>query len=204
MNWTLIRTLGNVKYFGISYGVLVGVPLLADLYVKANNANAAPDNLLSFPPTLRWLYFASFAFAIGFTIYQLFCPQEHRRFATSDEYLTNAFELYERSQPQHRKQIVLARLDSLIDATVIKEIKTLSEAVATADDCDRNKRQAALTAYVDTLHADAIQKYLLLRFGDLDRSRPIARWATTISFALGGFVLLILFLLRSYTVLFIA
>jgi hypothetical protein len=204
MNWTAIRTLGNLKYFGMSYGVLIGVPLLADLFAIAAEINAIPGRPLSLPPTLKWLYFASLAFAAGFTIYQLFCPQEQKRFATPDEYLENAFERYERAHPQHRVNIVLARLDPNVDAGLIERIKQLTKEIGKSEIGDREQKQTELDDYVDSLHSDAVQKYLLLEFEELDKSRPIPRWLVTISFAVGGFVLLILFLTRSYSVFYFA
>jgi uncharacterized membrane protein len=124
--WSTIRAFGNVKYFNISYGVLFLVPIAHELYSKSVPLMQFFGAPAPFPVTLRWIYGASFAFAIAIALYQWRCPEIIKRFGRSeDEYLTAEYESYQRALPNHKLNVVLANLDSELDRDVYPRIKAL-------------------------------------------------------------------------------
>jgi len=53
MKWAIVRGFGKVKYFNISYVVLLIVPILVELHAKATSGSTFFKNLVAFPPALR-------------------------------------------------------------------------------------------------------------------------------------------------------
>ncbi len=74
--WSVVRIFGSLTYFNISYGVLLLVPIVHELYARAVPIMrwfGAPGE---FPVTLQWLYAASLIYAAAILLYQIFCPSE--------------------------------------------------------------------------------------------------------------------------------
>jgi hypothetical protein len=181
MKWTIVRGFGKVKYFNISYVVLLVVPILAELHAKAAAASEFFKNSIAFPPTLRWLYAASLFYAIGITIYQYFCPAIIKRFEDSDAYLHNFHDIFLRAHPHHRLNIVLAHLEPDLEAESRTKIETLLERRDTSDEQQQLEVQKELNTLVDSLHADAVQRFLVKEYDCKNVKAWVALW---ISFAL--------------------
>src|SRR6266478_2798414 len=85
--WRVVRIFGSLSYFNISYGVLLLVPIVHELYLRAvpfMTWFGAPGE---FPITLQWLYAASLIYAIAILLYQIFCPTEIKRNSQPEEYI---------------------------------------------------------------------------------------------------------------------
>ncbi|MBI3702949.1 MAG: hypothetical protein HY244_03630 [Rhizobiales bacterium] len=157
-----------------------------------------------FPSTLRWLYAASLCYALGILLYQLFCPSEIKRFGSPEEFVKDQHELFLRANPQRRLEIVLARLDPVLDADVIKRIEALT-GVTTAKTITAERikqRERELEELILSLHADAVQKYLLTDYDTKDISRFFPRWGSFLLYVAGSLLVLTLLGVRSYDVFF--
>jgi len=201
--WSTVRGFGNVKYFNISYGVLLGVPILHELYAKTvpfMEWFGALDH--PFPTTLRWLYGASVSFAIAILMYQWFCPVEIKRFGKNeDEYLEAQYEIYKRALPNHRLNVVLANLDRDLDRDVYERVQSLLKRRDSTIGQSRLQVQCELDDIVNQLHPDAVQRYLLRDYERLNLRNPLARWASFGLYLVGSGILLFLLGWRSYGVL---
>lgn len=203
VRWSTVRGFGNIKYFNISYGVLLGVPILHDLYAKSVPFMEWFGGSRAFPVTLKWLYGASVCFAIAIVLYQWFCPAEIKRFGKNeDEYLRAQYEIYERALPNHRLNVVLANLDSNLDGNVYIQIHDLLVRRDAAIGERRLQTQRELDDIVKQLHPDAVQRYLLKDYGRLNLTNWPARWFSFGLYLFGTGVLLVMLGLRSFGVLF--
>ena len=201
--WSTIRAFGSVKYFNISYAVLFGVPIVHELYAKGVPFMKLFGAPTSFPMTLRWVYAASFAFAIAIALYQWRCPEIIKRFGRNeDEYLDAEYESYKRALPNHKLNVVLANLDQQLDHEVYAKITSLLEKRGGAIGNDRTQAQQELDRVIEALHADAVQRYLLRNYERLNESHPASRLSSFVFYLLGTGILVVLFLWRSYGVLF--
>jgi hypothetical protein len=201
--WSTVRAFGSVKYFNISYAVLVSVPVVHALYSMTAPLTTFFGAPAPFPDTLRWIYGASFAFALGIILYQLRCPAIIKRFGTdTDKYLEAEYESYRRALPSHRLSIVIANLDRDLDRAVYEQIQTLLERRDKAIASDRAAAQKELDEIIDQQHADAVQRYLLKNYERLNESDPVCRLASLGLYLAGTGILLILFLCKSYNVFF--
>ncbi len=201
MKWTIVRGFGKVKYFNISYIVLFIVPILLELHAKAAGASTLINNSVFFPPTLLWLYAASLFYAFGIVIYQYFCPKIIKRFGNSDEYLANFHEIFVRAHPHHRQNIVLAHLDSEIDANMIIKIEKLMERIGQTIPEDRLVAQKELDTLIESLHSDAVQRFLIKEYDSKNVKPPVALWMSFVLYSLGTAILLFLLIQRSFYVL---
>jgi hypothetical protein len=115
MTWTTVRSFGKVRYFNVSYVVLIAVPILSELHYRAVNASESFANAVAFPSTLRWLYAASLFYALAIAIYQYFCPSIVKAYENVEDYVVTNHEIFVRAHPQHRLGIVMAHLDPEIE-----------------------------------------------------------------------------------------
>src|SRR2546430_370708 len=106
MKWSAIRALGKVKYFNVCYVVLIGVPLLAEIYINVHKLHSYPP----FPQPLKLLYLSSLCYAIGIALYQYFCPSIIKMYERDTDYLDSEFDIHLKARPDRRTEIVLANL----------------------------------------------------------------------------------------------
>jgi len=201
ISWTTVRNFGNVKYFNISYGVLLIVPILAELYNRAVPAMRSLGAPGPFPYTLRWLYGASLCYAIGITLYQYFCPPNIKRFADSNAYIDAQYDILERAAPHHRLEIVLAQLDSRVDAEIEKKISELRNLIGRAAGEKRREAEDELSRLVLTLQPDAIQRHLTRQYVRENAAKPMFLLISFVSYIAGTLILLGLLVQRSWDVL---
>lgn len=202
IKWTTVRGFGKVKYFNISYVILLVLPILFELHKKAAEASEFFKNTVDFPPTLRWLYAASFLYAIGIAIYQYFCPPVIKRFGNVDEYLTDFHQLFLRSHPHHRLNVVLTHLEPDIDSGIKNKIDQLTAKIDSTDGTDKIETQKELDTVIESLHADAVQRFLTKDYEAKNEGSPPALWASFILYVLGTLILLTLLILKSLYVIF--
>src|SRR6266436_5838350 len=103
MRWSTIKALGRIKYFNVCYVVLLGVPLLAEIYVAIHNLGKYP----TFPLSLKLLYTASICYAIGIAIYQYACPSIIKTYDRDVDYFEAEKEVHLNARPDRQLQIVL-------------------------------------------------------------------------------------------------
>lgn len=201
MKWTVVRTFGEVRYFNISYAVLLLVPIIAELHLKAASASSIFEKNVAFPPTLKWLYVASLCYAIAIALYQYFCPDIIKQFATANRYVESSMEMYLRAHPKLRLNIVMARLDPQIDAETIDRLQSLLESEGEAIGDRRIAIQREVDSIVEREHPNAVQRFLMGDFHKKDGESPVALWFSFLLYAAGTSVLLVLLIQRSVSVL---
>jgi hypothetical protein len=194
--WSAVRAFGGVKYFNISYAILLLVPLLYELHSHIRWPSSLP-----FPDTVRFLYGASLFYAIGIACYQYFCPSDIKRFGHVDEYVEAQYDLYLRANPHHRLNIVLTHLDPKVDGEVQTTILTKKEDIQKLHGGERIAAQAELDALLQALHPDAVQRFLVKQYEKNDLIRPVARWCSFVLYLVGTAIVLWLLARRSYALL---
>jgi len=181
--------------------VLIVVPVVHEVFVKTAPLMIFSGALSVFPVTLKWLYAASFSYAVAIAIYQVFCPPEVRRFAHIDEYVQAQYEIFARAHPHHRESIILSNLNDYIDRDAKKRIEDLHSKIERGDASQVDALQKELDDYILTLHGDAVQRFLLRDYRAKNSRAGIARWLSYSFYIAGTAILAVLFVIRSYYVL---
>lgn len=193
IDWTVIRNLGRVKYFNISYVVLFGVPIAAEVYAK--RGDSAPD----FPGTLQAVYAASILFAIAITIYQFCCPSIVKAYAAREDYIAALYDQYLRANPDRKFEIVLANL-ATTQADVQARLVDLKKNATDTLSADAASATTNLNSLVDGLYPSAIQRFLAKKY---DREKSARKWAiitSAVFYTVGSLIILVLLVLKSITV----
>jgi hypothetical protein len=192
--WTLVQGFGSIKYFNVSYLVLLIVPLLAGLQQKF-------PHISSFVPDLRLTYASSIFYAIAILLYRVFCPPEISRFGNDrDEYIRTHLDMHLRALPNRRYEILLANLDPNLDKQLIDRVLELVEAKNLAHDPRSKLHEAELENITAKFLPDAVQRYLLKKYSALNESFPLARWAAFVLYSSGTAVLSYLIVYNSFRV----
>lgn len=201
MPWTTVRIFGSLTYFNVSYGVLLVVPILHELYVRAVPIMAWFGAPGEFPVTLQWLYAASLIYAIAILTYQISCPSEIKRNASPADYVRSEYEIFQRADPQHRINIVLAQLHSEDDRAHRDKIEQLYRLSTTAQTAaERTTTQIELDALLAQLHGHAVQQWLLEDYDNKNLRWPLARWFSFGLYISGCAILGLLLVIRSIEV----
>lgn len=195
-----VKNFGTIKYFSISYVVLILIPILSELYHKAATSSQTFERAVAFPVTLRWLYAASLLYAVAIAIYQYFYPAIIKKYESREDYLNNAFALFYRAHPQHRLAIVLSHLNPKLDVQSLETITQLMRTIASTIGQDRQNAQEELDRTVETLHPDAIQRYLANDWDLKNRERRLAIGISLILYLLATGILIMLLILRTIRV----
>jgi hypothetical protein len=199
--WQIVRIFGGLSYFNISYGVLLFVPIMHELYTRADPIMEWFGAPAEFPITLQWLYAASLVYAVAILLYQIFCPTEIKRFSRPEEYVRSQYEIFQRADPQNRIAIVLARLHPQDDAAQRSRIETLYRSSVTAETAsERSNAKAELNAILSDLHGHAVQAYLLDQYDKSNLRYPFARWLCLACYGAGCVILATLLIVRSVSV----
>jgi hypothetical protein len=177
--------------------VLFIVPLIVELYSKSTVAS----ELFDLPPTLRWLYAASLSYALGIAVYQYFCPKIVKRFANADEYVDSHYEIFMKAHPHRQLNVVLAHLDPIIDVEIQEMITDLIEKRHNTIGNERIEIEKKLDALIESLHPDAVQRYLIKDYDTQNVKSLVALWASFSLYLVGTIILLIFLIQRSFLVL---
>jgi hypothetical protein len=199
--WHIVRVFGSLTYFNISYGVLLFVPIVHELYVRAVPIMAWFGAPGAFPATLQWLYAASLVYAFAILLYQIFCPTEVKQFKRAEEYVQSQYEIFQRDNPQNRMAKVMARLHPKDDEEQRAKIVTLHrKSLEDPTPSERMNAQAELNALLSDLHAHAVQAFLLKQYDESDLRYPLARWLSLASYGAGCLIVATLLIIRSISV----
>lgn len=188
MKWTTIRNFGRVKYFNLSYVVLFGVPILADLYQQLETRGAT----FNFPPNLKLLYAASLCFGVAIVVYQYFCPDIIKRYEAVEQYAESLRPLYERSNPDRKTEIILAHLEPT-QQDLRMELAALQEP---KNDAERRR----VVELHELVYSSCVQRYLVKEWRNAIASRQLARWTSALLYCTGTGILVWLLLLRAFDV----
>jgi hypothetical protein len=190
LNWQTVRNLGRVKYFNISYVVLLGVPLAAEVYPHLHLA--AP-----FSPYIKFLYGASLCFAMAIAIYQLGCPAIIKTYESDRDYVEAYLTISHRAHPDRQYEIVLAHLLENQES-LRKELITLHRRAE--DEQDPEARKALESALVPH-YPSCLQRALFAEYAAANNAHRWAIWLSGLLYATGIIILVVLLVRRTMKVL---
>ena len=161
MKWSTIRALGKVKYFNLSYVVLLGIPLMAETYTVLHRLPRYP----SFPLSLKLLYVASICYAIGIAIYQYFCPSIIKMYESDVDYFEAEKEVHLNARPDRKLEIVLTNL--------LKEQENTRRRLEALNKLTNPNtiEKAELNSILETHYPSSVQRFLLADYNRKNTER---------------------------------
>jgi len=198
MNWLTVRNFGTIKYFNLSYVVIIGVPLAVEAYRGMQFMLTSIELTTRFPTTFKALYLASLSYAIAVAIYQFFCPSIIKRYESEDLYVKAMRPLYEDAYPDKKLEIVMANLagpqEDLLH--LIVQLKATTEA-----DPSNDAARGRLIQTVNDVFSSCVQRFLINNYRAAQRENPVAIGASTLCYAIGTIVLAYHLVLRTLSVI---
>ena len=110
VTWGTIRNFGRVRYFNLSYVVIVGLPVIVGGYEIISNSADFSTIEFQLPLNLKLLYAANLCYVIAISLYQFFCPPMVKSYENDEHYVDSQQALMERAHPDRKYEIVLANL----------------------------------------------------------------------------------------------
>jgi hypothetical protein len=197
-NWKLVKNLGQVKYFNISYVVILVVPLLANAFELISEHLKDP---LIVPVTVKSLYFASLVYALGIAVYQFRCPPIIKEYENVQHYIEKNLEQFMNKTPDLKVNIVLTQLNKETQYEAFDELVKQYAALKSANDPEEQIRLSAqLDATASKTYASSIQKHLTDRYDSANLQYPGSIWTATILYIFGSLIVLTLLIVRTIVV----
>ena len=198
MNWRVIKNFGQVKYFNISYVVLIIVPLLANTFEMLN---AKYNYTLNFPFTVKSLYFASIIYAIAIAIYQYRCPAIIKEYLNLQDYIDKNLEHFKNKAPDLKYHIVLAHLDQQTQKATYDEIIELYSKISeTTHEHEKAKLKVSLNEKLNLVYASSVQAHLEKKYNSENTKEPFSYWISGILYLAGTLIILSLLIIRTIVV----
>lgn len=199
MNWSTIRNFGRVKYFNISYGILIGVPILAEGYKAFYSAVHLVNIDIQFPLTLKLIYLSSLFYAVAIAVYQYFCPEIIKQHENEQAHVDAQQGILERAHPDRKREIVLANL--LPNQEEVRN--RITELQIQLDDASPNSREAIMSKVeeaVDPLYPSCVQRFLINQYRRELNARPLARYPAGILYLAGTLILVYSLIEKTYRI----
>lgn len=198
MNWSVIKNFGKVKYFNISYAVLILIPLIANTF---SHINKEFSYNLEVPPMVKSLYVASILYAIGIAIYQYCCPAVIKEYENKQAFVKDNIEMFKNKAQDLKLNIVLTHLNKDTQSGSLAELLTLQEQIDQETSLVKvAKLKLELEEKVLLLYTGSVQTHLEKKFDEDNlRQRPLI-WTCGILYVLGTLIIVILLILRTLIV----
>lgn len=198
MNWSTIKNFGQIKYFNISYVVLIIVPLMANTMEMLNEKFAYT---LTVPATVKSLYLASIIYAIAIAIYQYRCPAIIKEYLNLQDYIDKNLEQFKNKAPDLKFYIVLAHLDKNTQATSYNEIVDLyTKASETLDESEKTKHKIALDEKLNVVYPSSVQSHLEKKYNAENDKEWFSYWSAGVLYFAGSGIILTLLIIRTLIV----
>jgi hypothetical protein len=204
MDWLTVRNFGQVKYFHLSYLVIIGLPLFTQMYeVALRTALKTPVNLsLTFPFTFKLLYISSLCYAIGVAVYEFFCPPIIKLYETELMYVDATQRMYERMSLDRKYSLVLSHLkdtqrdirNNLIELKQKFDTRLSDPALKPFDLKEVHEN---LKELLDFVYPSCIQTLLMKDFEDARGKYPLAIYTSGLFFMAGTFLLAFLLIRKT-------
>jgi hypothetical protein len=176
--WLYVRKFGKLSFFNWSPIILVGVPVLAELYLELGKHIDG----LKFPWVLKVGFFASVFYVLGFALYQFFCPESIKDYKTADAYAFAKLPVYRNFNPDQQINVILAQFDETQAGTRDE----LTRLIASRSRQDKEH----LSEMISALYPSSAQKFLIREFGRDAKKRPVAAWTSLTLYCLGTIIAL--------------
>jgi hypothetical protein len=198
MNWRTIKNFGRVKYFNISYVVVIIVPLLANTFEMINEKLGYK---LALPSTVKSLYLASLTYAIAIAIYQYRCPSIIKEYKNAQDYIDKNLKQFENKAPDLKFYIVLAHLDRTTQEPTYNEIIELYSKISkTLDEETKTKLKVELDNKLNTVYSSSVQSHLTKKYNDENSKEKFSYFTSGFLYLLGTLIVLILLFKRTIVV----
>jgi hypothetical protein len=195
MNWRTIKYFGQVKYFNISYVVLIIVPLLANTFEMLNEKYGFQ---LFIPYTVKSLYFASIIYAIAIAIYQYRCPEIIKEYLNLQDYIDKNLEQFKNKAPDLKFYIVLAHLDQTTQAATYNEIVELNAKVSdTTSEPEKIKHKIVLNEKLNLVYPSSVQTHLERKYNEANSKESFSYWVSGLLYLVGSLIILTLLIIRT-------
>jgi hypothetical protein len=171
LDWRRVRTLTKVPVFNFAPIVLVGVPIMAAVIIDLRKY--VPEAVL--PKTLLIAFLASLFFVFGHVFYAWFAPDSVKNFQSPVDYVKSEQEIWERSNPDKKLQIVLTNLES-------SQKQMQDRLVGLSKD---TSQKSTLEKEVEGLYPSCVQRYLLKTYERNAGSHKMAIVLALLAYAIG-------------------
>jgi len=198
MNWRIIKNFGQVKYFNVSYAVIIIVPILANTFHMLHE-KFHYDILL--PETVKYVYTASLIYAIAIVIYQLGCPPIIKEYQNIQDFIDKNLKQFENKLPDKKLEIVLAHLDKETQKDTRAEIISLyriDSSYLTPEQKINQDNQ--LNEKLKEVYSSCVQSHLTKKYDTENRKYPYLYWLSGVLYILGTGIITYLLIIRTYTV----
>lgn len=197
MNWRLVKNFGKIKYFNISYIVLLIVPLVANIF-ELIGQNFSYN--ITIPITVKSLYFASIIYALAIAIYQYKCPSLIKEYENPQEYIDKQLKQVENKAPDLKLYIVLAHLGPLQDAIKNEILVLYSKLKQVSSHDERIKMEFDLNQKLDSVYSASVQNHLEKKYTTESKNNLIWCWLSAILYLIGSLIVFILLIIRTILV----
>jgi hypothetical protein len=198
MNWRTIKNFGQIKYFNISYVVLIIVPLLANTFETLNEKYGYH---LTVPDMVKSLYLASLIFAIAIAIYQYRCPQIIKEYENKQDYIAKNLEQFKNKAPDLKFYIVLAHLNRTTQIEIYSEILDLFSKISeVTDETEKTKLKVQLDEKLNTVYPSTVQTHLETNYDTSNTKESFSYWLSGILYFIGSLIIFILLIIRTFIV----
>lgn len=192
MNWQTVKHFGKVKYFNISYVVILLLPIAKEIFDLLNLRLGRDEYLI--PYTLKLLYAASLFYALGVALFQFFCPHIIKAYEKVQDYVRDNMDIYLAAYPDLKLQIIRTNLSELQ-----KESREKIEELVKKEDYSS---KVELNKQMDLLLPSCVQRYLTKDFDAALTKYQILMWLSLIFYIIGTLIVIFLLFRKSYIVLF--
>lgn len=184
-DWVLIRNLGRVKYFGISYAVLVFVPVAASFSWFPINLN------------IKYAYLASIFYAFAIALYQFMCPKIIKDYEKEQEYVRDNLDMFLREYADLKIEIILPNLNKLEVDQRVRIERLIRETEKSPDNVDLKSELAEL---VNSIYPKSVQRVLITEYNEAMNKHQWAIWISGLFYCLGTLIVLGLLIGKSIDV----
>ena len=191
LNWLSVRNFGHVKYFNLSYVVLLGVPLLAEIHTYLHLP-------FRFPTYFKFLYAASVCYAVAIAVYQYWCPDVIKTYENAHNYVTAWQHIYERAHPDRKLEIVLANLMPTQEE-LRRRLQEVQDCAGVAESSSSSSTQE-LNAIIEQVYPSCVQRFLLTTYESAAIRNRLAMWISGVLYVSGTAILVWLLIRRTVLV----
>lgn len=198
MNWRAIKNFGQVKYFNISYAVIIIVPLLASTFHLLNER--VSYNLI-LPETVKHVYTASLIYSIAIVIYQLGCPLIIKEYQNLQDYIDKNLKQFENKLPDKKINIILAHLDKETQDDTREEILSIYRTSTFGFTIEEKaKHETQLNEKLNEVYSSCVQAHLTKKYNTENAKYPLLFWLSGILYMTGTGIITYLLIIKTYTV----
>jgi hypothetical protein len=195
MNWLTIKNFGKVKYFNISYAIIIVVPLMPDILEMLNKNFAFNFQL---PLTVKSVYFASVIYVIAIAIYEYNCPPIIKEYENLQNYIEKNLEIFKNKTPDLKFNIVLANLTDAQSDIRTKITNLYLSMEGTEESAEKLQLKIELDKELNEMFPSSVQNYLTTKYNKANIEKKKMRWISGILYLVGTTIIFVLLILKTF------